>query len=67
MHPSNELDPWALACMTLAVIHENRSEWELAEGYWRQATVLDPERITYWDRYQGVLTARKKFKEADAA
>ena len=67
LRKSNELDQWALACMTLAVIHGNRSEWELAEGYWRQATILNPERISYWDRYQGVLAARKKWKEADAA
>lgn len=67
LRKSNELDPWALACMALAVIHENRREMEQAEGYWRQATLMNPERITYWDRYQGVLAARKKWKEADAA
>jgi tetratricopeptide (TPR) repeat protein len=67
LRKSNELDPWALACMTLAVIHGNRSELELAERYWRQATILNPERISYWDRYQGVLAARNKWKEADAA
>jgi hypothetical protein len=67
LRKSNELDQWALACMTLAVIHENRRELEQAEGYWRQATIMNPERISYWDRYQGVLAARKKWKEADAA
>jgi hypothetical protein len=67
LRKSNDLDQWALACMTLAVIHESRRELELAEDYWRQATLMNPERISYWDRYQGVLAARKKWKEADAA
>ncbi len=67
LRKSNELDPWALACMTLAVIHENSRDLEQAEGYWRQATLMNPERISYWDRYQGVLAARQKWKEADAA
>jgi hypothetical protein len=67
LRKSHELDPWALACMTLAVIHGDRGELEQAEDYWRQATILDPERIQYWDRYQAVLAARQKWKEADAA
>jgi hypothetical protein len=40
---------------------------EQAENYWRQATTLNPERISYWERYQGILAARQKRKEADAA
>jgi tetratricopeptide (TPR) repeat protein len=67
LRKSHELDPWALACMTLAVIHERRRELEKAEECWRQATMMNPERIDYWDRYQGVLAAREKWKEADAA
>jgi tetratricopeptide (TPR) repeat protein len=67
LRKSNELDQWALACMTLAVIHENRRELEQAENYWRQATTLNPERISYWERYQVVLAAREKWKEAEAA
>lgn len=67
LRKSHELDSRALACMTLATIHERRGELEQAEECWRQTATFDTDRIEYWDRYQRVLTARGKSKEAAAA
>jgi hypothetical protein len=67
LRKSHELDSRAMACITLAPLHEKRGELEQAEHYWRLATTLDADRIGFWDRYQHVLTARGKWKEADAA
>lgn len=66
LRKSNELDSRAMACITLAPLHEKRGELEQAETYWKMATTLDAERIGFWERYQRVLTERNKWKEADA-
>jgi hypothetical protein len=64
---SEELDSEAMACVILAGFYEARGELELAEKYWRQATTLEQERISYWDALERVLGARGKWKEAAAA
>ena len=67
LQKSDTLDPRAMASMTLATLHEKRGELDKAEDCWRRTVANDEERIEYWDRYQKILTARGKWKEADMA
>ena len=63
---ADELDPEVMACTTLAAIYEQRGKLEEAERCWRTATMVDAERIEYWDRLASVLLARDKGAEAEA-
>jgi hypothetical protein len=67
LRKSRELDSRAMACISLAPLHEKSGDLEKAEDCWREATTLDAERIEFWDRFQRILTARGKWKEAAAA
>jgi S1-C subfamily serine protease len=67
LQESDRLDVNAMACITLATLHEKRGELEQAEACWQKATTVDPERIEFWDRYAKVLLARGKNKESDKA
>ncbi len=67
LQKADELFPQHMACMSLAVIFDEKGQLEEAERYWRRATSLDQERIEYWNKLNLILSARLKFKEASEA
>jgi len=63
LQKADELWPQTMACMSLAVIFDQKGQSDAAERYWWRATSLDQERIEYWNKLSLVLSARLKFKE----
>jgi hypothetical protein len=61
---ADQLSPQCMACMSLAIIFDNKNQLDDAERYWRRTTSLDQERIEYWNKLSLVLSARLKFQEA---
>lgn len=67
LQKADELWPQNMACMSLAVLFENKGQLDEAERYWRRTTSLEQERIEYWEKLSLLFSARLKFKEASEA